>query len=372
MKQPIRILHIVSIMDPAGIETLLMSIYRNIDRSLIQFDFLTHSTQKGFFDDEIISLGGRIYSVVNPFSVKGIVQYQKELSTFFKAHSEYSIVHSHMNSYSGMILKVAKKHGLKVRIAHSHTSYHSSFIKRQLVYISRILGKNTNTHFFACSKDAAKWSFGKDADHAIIFNNAIDTSRFKFSSQIRLEYRKQLDLKNKYVIGNIGRFVEKKNHSFLIETFHKVHSIKNNAVLLLMGDGPLLKNMQQKVKELGLDDSVFFLGNRDDIENLLCAMDIFVFPSIHEGLGIVAIEAQASGLNCLVSDAVPKEVNITPLLEYAALEKGTDYWASQILDCQISKNRDDAYIEVKKQGYDIKENTEWLKKFYFNCIKKSQ
>ena len=355
-------------MDPAGIETLLMSIYRNIDRLLIQFDFLTHSTQKGFFDDEIISLGGKIYSVVNPFSIKGIVQYQKKLSTFFKEHSEYSIVHSHMNSYSGMILKVAKKYGLKVRIAHSHTSYHSSFIKRQLVYISKILGKNTNTHSFACSKDAAKWSFGKEADHAIIFNNAIDTSRFKFSSKIRSEYRKQLNLEDKYIIGNIGRFVEKKNHGFLIDTFQKVHATKDNAVLLLMGDGPLLKEMQEKVKELELDDSVLFLGNRDDIEHLLCTMDIFVFPSIHEGLGIVAIEAQASGLNCLVSNTVPQEVKITPLLNYIPLEKGTDYWASQILNCPIYTNRDDAYLEVKKQGYDIKENTEWLKKFYFKCI----
>ncbi|MEA3323455.1 MAG: glycosyltransferase, partial [Patescibacteria group bacterium] len=251
-EQPIRILHIVGIMDQGGIETLLMNLYRNIDRSVIQFDFLTHSTQKGFFDDEIMSLGGKIYSVVNPFSITGALKYQKALSDFFTEHPEYTIVHSHMNTFSGIILNIAKKSGVKKRIAHSHATDIENPIKRQIGHISKILGQNSITHFFACSKAAAKWSFGKQVAKTMIFKNAIDLSQYRFSNKIRSEYRKQLNLEDKYVIGHVGRFTEIKNHSFLIDIFSKLHATRNNTTLLLIGDGPLLKDIKHKVKELGL------------------------------------------------------------------------------------------------------------------------
>ncbi len=364
MKQPIRILHIVGVMDQGGIETLLMNLYRNIDRSVIQFDFLTHSRKKGFFDDEIVSLGGKIYSVINPFNAKGIFLYNGMLSDFFKKHSKYNIVHSHMNTFSGIILSISKKHGVKTRIAHSHTTIAASRIKIPLSKMSRFFGQNSITHYLACSRDAAKWSFGRYADKALIFKNSIDLEKYRFSNDTRKAYRDKLDLKDKFVIGHVGRFNEIKNHRFLIDIHAKLVKKKKDAVLLLVGDGPLLSNMRKKAHELGVADSIIFLGNRDDVEKLLCAMDLFVFPSTNEGLGIVAIEAQTSGLNCLVSDALPSEVKVTELLEYIHLDKGVDYWSSRIQKYQIQEERNKAYLKVKKQGYDIKENAEWLKDFY--------
>lgn len=372
MKQPIRILHIVGVMDQGGIETLLMNLYRNIDRSVIQFDFLAHSTKKGFFDDEIRSLGGKIYSVVNPLNLKGIFKYNKMLTHFFTEHPEFTIVHSHMNTFSGIILSIAKKSGVKIRIAHSHTTIAASSIKTPLWKFSRLFGHNAITHYFACSADAAKWSFGKHADKAVIFKNAIDLEKYRFSKNTRESYRDKLNLSGKYVIGHVGRFNQIKNHSFLIDIFAKLKEKKENAILLLAGDGPLMSEMQKKANALGFDDSVIFLGNRDDVEKILCAMDIFVFPSTNEGLGIVAIEAQTSGLNCLVSDALPPEVKVTELLEYAVLGNGADDWASRIQECQIPEDRDETYLEVKKQGYDIKESAEWLKDFYIRCQKEGK
>lgn len=372
MKEPIRILQVVGVMDQGGIETLLMNLYRNIDRSMIQFDFLTHSSKKGFFDDEIKSLDGKIYSVVNPLSARGVFQYNKVLTHFFTEHPEYTIVHSHMNTFSGIILSIAKKTGVKTRIAHSHTTIAASSIKTPLWKFSRLFGHNAITHYFACSRDAAKWSFGKHSDKAVIFKNAIDLEKYQFSKNTREISRNELDLKDKYVVGHVGRFNEIKNHSFLIDIHVKLLKKKKNAVLLLVGDGPLLPDMRKKANDLDVADSILFLGNRDDVEKLLCAMDIFVFPSTNEGLGIVAIEAQASGLPCFVSDILPDEVKVTQLLEYVPLEKCADTWASRIQTCHLPENRAEAYLEVKEQGYDIKESAEWLKYFYINCEKENK
>jgi len=366
MQHPIRVLHIVGRMDQGGIETLLMNLYRNIDRSVIQFDFLTHSSQKGFFDKEITSLGGRLYSIVSPFSGRGVFLYRRELSSFFKEHPEYTIIHSHMNTFSGIILSIAKKAGVKTRIAHSHTTIAASSFKTPFWKLSRMFGQDAVSHFFSCSQDASSWSFGRYADKAVIFKNAIDLDIYRFSNETRQIYRNELELQEKYVVGHVGRFNEIKNHTFLIDVFTKLLQKKENAVLLLAGDGPLLSEMQKKVQTLGIADAVMFLGNRDDVAKLLCAIDIFVFPSTNEGLGIVTIEAQASGLPCLVSDALPLEVKVTEKVAYIPLGKGPEYWASSIASCPIRVDRSKAYLEVKEAGYDIEESAKWLMDFYMN------
>ena len=184
--------------------------------------------------------------------------------------------------------------------------------------------------------------FWKHPDKAVIFKNAIDLEKYRFSNATRKRYRNELDLENKYVIGHVGRFNQIKNHSFLIDVYAKLQKRRKDAVLLLVGDGPLLSNMQKKANELGIADTVMFLGNGDDVENLLCAMDIFIFPSTNEGLGIVAIESQASGLPCLVSDTLPYEAKVTDLLEYIPLKNGADYWASRIQENQVLENRDES------------------------------
>jgi len=373
MKKAIRILHIVGVMDQGGVETLLMNIYRNIDKSMIQFDFLTHSTQKGFFDDEIKLLGGKIYSVISPFSLKGIFQYKKQLTCFFTKHPEHTIVHSHMNTFSGMILNIIKSPKIKTRIAHSHTTLAANKIKTPLSILAKFFGQNAITHYFSCSQDAAKWGFGKYSDQAIIFKNAIELEKYQFSEASRKQYRNKLNLKNKYVVGHVGRFNEIKNHNFLINIHENLIKKEKDARLLLVGDGPLLSTIKKKVQNRGLHDSVIFLGNREDVDKLLCAIDIFVFPSINEGLGIVAIEAQTSGLNCLVSDTLPSEVKVTPLLKYLSLDSGSDHWALHIQKYKkIKKERDKFYLKIKKQGYDIKEMSIWLQKFYLKCNKENE
>ena len=373
MKQPIiRVLHIVGIMNQGGIETLLMNLYRNIDRSIVQFDFLVHSNNEGYFNKEIISLGGKIYSIINPFSLKGMFQYNKELSSFFKKHTEYTIVHSHMNTFSGIILSVAKNAGVNIRIAHSHATGISNPIRRPMGIIAKHFGEDAITNSFACSRDAAKWNFNKTSEKTYIFKNTIDIEKYRFSKKTRMLYRNKLGLKNKHVVGHIGRFDKIKNHSFLIDIHAKLIKKQENTVLLLIGEGPLLTYIQKKVHDLNIDNSVIFLGNRNDVEKLLCAMDLFILPSINEGLGIVAIEAQTSGLPCFVSDALPPETKVSSLLNYLPLSKGTDYWASYIQEKITSRNRDNAYIEVKKQDYDIKKSAEWLKNFYISQNKESK
>ncbi len=219
MQAPLRVLHIVGIMDQGGIETFLMNLYRHIDRSVIQFDFLTHGSKKGFFDDEINSLGGRIYSVVNPFSLKGMFHYRKELLHFFREHPEYTIVHSHMNTFSGIILSIAKQADIPVRIAHSHASGISNPVRLPMGMAAREFGKSSITHFFACSKDAAKWNFRKNADNTTIFKNSICLEKYRFSKAARSAYRKQLGIENKYFLGHIGRFTKLKKHTFLIDIY---------------------------------------------------------------------------------------------------------------------------------------------------------
>jgi glycosyltransferase involved in cell wall biosynthesis len=368
MSTPIRILHIIGKMDQGGIECLLMNLYKNIDRKLIQFDFLTHSHQPGFFDKTICSLGGKIHEVINPFSFKGLFLYRVQLKKFFKVHPEYTIIHSHMNTFSGLILSIAKSTGAKYLIAHSHTTIAKNNIKTPLWKLSRLLGQKAITHRFACSNDAAVSIFGEDADQTKIFKNSINIEKYKFSQKNRQQYRHKLNLKGKFVLGHVGRFNKVKNHEFLLDILYHLLKNKPESVLLLLGDGPLLNQMQSKAKSLGIEKSVIFFGNRDDVHKVLSAMDIFVFPSIKEGLGIVAIEAQTSGLPCVVSSGLPNEVKLNDNLEFINLKNGPKYWSKHIKQLQPSTQRQGAFNSVIKQGYDIQDSTKWLTKFYLDCI----
>lgn len=367
MTKPIRILHIVGTMNQGGIECLLMSLYRAIDKNKVQFDFLTHSKQKAFFDDEIESLGGRIFNIINPFSLKGFVQYKAQINNFFTQQSEYKIVHSHMNTFSGIILNTIKKThpNICTRIAHSHTTCSEPLkIKTIMWRIARLLGQNSITHRFSCSKDAAYWSFSKFPDKSIIFNNAIDTVEYKFNKDTRNKYRAELNIDNNFILGHVGRFNAIKNHAFLLDVFAKTSQANSDAVLLLVGDGPLLSDMKLKANELGLKNKIIFLGNRTDVSQLLSAMDAFIFPSINEGLGIVAVEAQTSGLPCLVSDALPQEVKLTNNLHFLSLDESANFWANKINKITLAENREQKHLEISKQGYDINETSLWLTDFY--------
>ena len=364
MEQPVRILHVVSIMDAGGIETLLMNLYRKIDRSKIQFDFLVQHEQKGFYEDEIMALGGRIYRVRYVTKV-GPWKYMKTLTTFFKNHLEYSVVHSHLNTISGLILQSAQKAGVPVRIAHSHTSntkcgfaeslFKNYYCKRKIPRVA--------TNFFACSIDAGKWLFEDKitTTSLVIVKNGVDVDKFKYNEKIRLQMRKQLDLpENALVIGHVGRFHPLKNHDFLVDVFSELY----NAVLLLIGDGKLKGQIMKKVHNLGLDNVVQFLGIRSDVNKLMQAMDIFLFPSKYEGLGIVIIEAQVAGLPCFISDAIPVEANIKEdLITRKSLSQTAKEWASAILN-NLQYKRVQSIEAITRSGYKIEDTARMLQEFY--------
>ena len=356
---PIRILHIVTYMGRGGLETFLMNCFRHIDREKVQFDFLVHREFRADYDDEIEALGGRIYRLprLNPFSPA----YHKALMDFFGHHPEYKIVHSHLDCMSAIPLAAAKKCGVPVRIAHSHNSNQDKNLKYILkrYYMTKIPG--VATHFFACSKMAGDFMF--PGQNVFLVNNGIETERFAFDPCIRKEVRIELDLADRLVIGHVGRFMPQKNHTFLIDIFEQVYEQNRNARLLLVGEGPLEEQIRQKVASRGLTDAVIFLGVRADVHRILQAMDVFVLPSLYEGLGIAAVEAQASGAWCVLSDCVPEVCKMTENVEFVSLSKSAEGWADIILKGN-PKCRTGHQKELTAAGYDISTTARWLQEFY--------
>lgn len=363
----IRILHVVPNMQAGGLETMIMSWYRNIDRSKLQFDFLAHYQGEYFYDDEIAQLGGKIYHL----SVRddnNFVKYLKDLDSFFSLHKEYKIVHGHMESLGQFYFKAAKKHGVPVRIAHSHNSATEPTLKGMLKGILAKRFPVYATHYFACSGMAGRFMFGK-RDYKVI-KNAIELEKFKYSESVRREMRRDFGVENKFVIGHIGRFCTQKNHKFLIDVFEQVRKRKENAVLLLVGKGELLENVKDYVNEKKLTDYVFFGGVRNDVNKLYKAMDVFVFPSLFEGLGIVAIEAQESSLMTVCSDVVPEEANVTQYFKALSLNNPVSEWAEQICKYDNGYEKVDVTEKIRDAGYDIKNSSSKLQQFYLEVAAK--
>jgi glycosyltransferase involved in cell wall biosynthesis len=366
----IRILHVVSKMDRGGLETLIMNIYRNINREKIQFDFLTHREGIGSYDSEIIKLGGKIYSIPYVNDV-GPIRYPKQLYKFFIEHNNYKIVHSHMNCVSGIILREAKRAGIKVCIAHSHSTgntkgrYLSNTYKR---YAQLFINKNSDFKF-ACSEDAGKWLFKDKYQNVNLINNGIDINEFKYNKYIRTSIRKELAVdEDTFVIGHVGRFVPVKNHTFIIDIFNNVLQKRANSRLILVGTGPLQNKIIEKVKKLEIENKVIFLGERSDVNRLLQGFDLMLFPSLYEGLPMALVEAQASGLNCVISDRITCKVDIgCNLMKYLSLDDGSKVWSKFILriDCNM-RNNININSHLNMIGYNIKETAKNMEEFYIN------
>lgn len=364
--KPLRVLHIVTKMNANGLETLIMNIYRNIDRNKVQFDFLVHREDEGFYDNEILKLGGKIFSVpsINPFHHK---KYIRALDAFFKEYKEYKIVHSHLNTYSMWPLRAAKKAGIPIRISHSHISNVPLDYKSLFRFYTKSKLLNFTTHNFACSSLAGEWLFGKNEEFKVI-NNSIDSEKYTFDEKSRIRMRKELNVEGNFVIGHIGRFNKQKNHSFILKVFQRVLIEKPNSILVLVGEGDLKPTIMKKSQELGIYNNIIFTGVRKDIPQLLHAMDLFLFPSIYEGLGIVAVEAQAAGLPTIVSEEIPKEAFLTNLIQKVDLNTSVDTWADKILEFSYGYDRKDTSQEIMANDYDIKSTADWLEKFYLNVV----
>lgn len=357
----IRILQVVNDMHRAGLETMLMNYYRNIDRTKIQFDFLTHRPNKSDYDDEIISLGGKVYYAPRLYP-QNYPKYFKWMKKFFAEHSEYKIIHSHIDTMSYLPLKAAKKAGVPVRIAHSHnTSIDKNFkYPLKMYFRSRINGVVTDR--LACGREAGEFLF-KNKSFKVI-PNAVDADIFLYDAHLREKKRRELGLENNLVVGHVGRLSYQKNHKFLIQIFDALIKKEPAAKLVLVGVGEKEQEIREQVKSLGLDESVIFLGNRSDVNELYQAMDVFVLPSLFEGIPVVGVEAQFSDLPCLFSDKTPDEVKFNVRTKFIGLDKAPEFWANEILAAGSGIPRSCDRKDIVNSNYDIKVAHAILEEYY--------
>lgn len=364
----IRVLHVIGSMNRGGIETFLMNIYRNIDRDKVQFDFAVHTQKKCAYDDEIINLGGRIFRITP--RGKNIFKHNRDWNSLFKRNPEIQIVHQHMSSLTYINgLKFAQKNKVKNCIVHAHSTKSGGKLHYFMHLVNSKKIHKYVTDYFACSSKASAWLYGKtrlDSKNAKIVNNAIDVQKFLFNDDKRKNIRKELRVEESFVIGHVGRLVHPKNHLFLIDIFEKVCDRIKNAELILVGQGPLEQAILNYINEKGLSNKVKLLGDRSDVNNIMQAMDVFVFPSLYEGLGIALIEAQTSGLECFAStEGIPREAKVTNLLKFISLENSADEWANNIV--KVSQQKNSRHINpclIRDTGYEIKQEAASLQKYY--------
>lgn len=359
----LRILQVYPQINNAGTERVIFNLYENIDRTKVQFDFLVEIP--GELDEKIFKMGGKIFYLKE----KSKRKYYKKLLEFFKSHSEYTIVHTHTHARMGVVLKAAKKVGVPCRVAHSHNARNDlPQIARFFKGITSIsIEKNAN-YFFACSENAGKWLFPHRIRECKVIYNGIQLKNYLFNRETRTALRKEMGIEeNEFVMIHVGRFVRQKNHEFLLEILEKYN--KENAKnwkMLLVGVGPLQDKIKLGAQEKGLQKHIIFLNNRMDVNKLLSVADVFVFPSLHEGLGIVVIEAQASGLPCIVSDAVPKEADLDMELLYTlTLHNEQQEWVKCIFDQKVNlEKRDEKREKILCSKYAIGKIAMQMQEFY--------
>ena len=365
--EPIKIFQLVGSYKGGGVEAVVMNFYRNIDRNKIQFTFVCDEDSTDIPYEEIEKLGGKII-IVPPYSKP--FKYHSALKKALK-EDDYKIIHSHISTMSVFSLFAAKCAGVPVRIAHSHSTTNKKEKKKNLMkQVLRPFSKVFATDYMCCSELAGRWLFGNkeyDKGNVYLLNNAIDLDKFKYNESLRKKKRKELGIKDDtLVIGHIGRFVAQKNHDFLIDIFNEIHKKNNNSILLLAGQGPLMEDIKNKVKELNLDGSIKFLGQRNDANELYQAFDVFLLPSLYEGLPVVGVEAQASGLLCYLSDDMTKETKVLDITKFMSLNNTPEEWANNILDDVKKYKRIDTSKEMTAKNFNIKEEAKKLEEYYLN------
>lgn len=347
-----------------GIGNNVINYFKHIDKSDLQMEFIVQNQPQEWMAKEIINNNSNYYVLKD--RKKNIPKYIMELTKIIK-QNKYDIVHVHGSSCLLFIdLFAAKLANVKVRIAHSrNTSCNHMFLHKLL----RPLFNKVVTHCFACGQDAGKWLF-KNRDFKVI-NNGKEIDKFLYDEKIRNEYRSKLNIEDKIVVGHIGRFNNQKNHEFLIDIFSKLVMLNEKYVLLLIGQGPLLDDIKEKVKKLNIQNNVIFMGETNEVSQLLQAMDLFVFPSKHEGLPNVLLEAQLAGLPIYASDAITDEVNVCGLVQFLSLEDSQEIWIAKIAEYkEFDRIVKREIIKEKfiQAGFDIKENAKQLKKIYCDYL----
>lgn len=375
MKEPVRILHVFGAMNCGGAETLIMNVYRKIDKKKIQFDFAVNTDSPGYYDNEIKALGGRIFC--HPSPKNNIIKYVQSFTNTLKFNGPFNVVHSHVHNFSAIPLLVAKFNKIPVRVAHSHSTLKSSNgIGRKFYYfIGKKIINLCSTNLLSCSSDAAIALFGKeilkDVKHQVLLNG-INLEPFENISNNEVENFKCKILgieKKSTVFGHIGSFNYPKNHKFLIGIYMDILKSNPNSHLLLIGDGPLKNEIEELTKSMRIYKQVHFLGLRDDIPQLLSLMDVFIFPSLYEGLGIALIEAQAAGIPCIVSDNIPNEANINSgYFQSLSLNDPYSQWLMKINEALLNNEKKispkERFELIKQKGFSIDSTTTSLEMIY--------
>ncbi len=370
MKYKIKVLYIVSdlLKGMGGIQNFVMSVYNNINRNNIQIDFVIHVDKGNSFVSYIESFGSKVY-MAPKVKEEGIFKYVLWWNNFFKQHQEYKIVHGHMKAYMSIYLFIAKIHK-RITIAHSHSVCPKIYLSKLIMEKIMLFPLRYIANYcFACSLEAGKYLFGKNIVKKSKFffvPNANNVKAFVYDVNKRNFIRKQLNLSNQFVLGDVGRFHKNKNYSFLLKIFAEVYKKEHSSRLLLLGDGPLKDQLIEEAKKLGIEKYVVFQGIVSNPEDYYQAMDIFVFPSLYEGLGMVLTEAQISGLQCVFSANLPKEVDLeVGLCHRISLEQTANIWAEEILKYKKA-HRISHDKEAKNKGFDIVELAKKLENFYMN------
>ena len=347
-----------------------MNYYRNINRDLVQFDFLYFmDSGDGYktYQEEIETLGGRVFYIPN---FKRFISFNRKLGDLLKAHPEYKTVHIHDPFLVRFIYRTLRKNGINHIIVHSHaTKWSDRFlngIRNRLICVNL---QHYIDYPFACSYAAGRFLYGNNTEFTVI-NNAIDIERYRFNSNCRIKIRNEIKLNDKIVFGHVGNFNNQKNHVFLIDVFCDIKRLCPEAVLILIGDGPLREKINEKVENLGISDSVFFLGKRTDVERYYSAMDCFILPSLYEGLPMVGVEAQCNGLPILLSDTITKEIGLGTF-DFMSLKESPEEWAKHAVELvrKAVKDRCSAALVIENNGFSIKNESNKLLKCYLDMNK---
>lgn len=366
-----RVLNLITSLDRGGAETMIMNYYRNLDRDDIQFDFLVNREVRGAYEDEIESLGGRIYRM-GPMYPLQFGKYKQDFRTFLREHPEYRIIHSHLEERSYFPLRIAKEENIPVRISHAHNEYRGFNAKMIFREYFRHQLPPYPTHKFACSAEAGRWLYGETAmnDGSVsIIHNAIDGAAYAPDATMRITMRNQMGIDaNAFVLGNIGRMVAQKNQKFLLEIFAALHGMTENTKLIVMGEGELHPELMKHANDLGIDKDVIFTGSVPNVPDYLQAIDVFVLPSLFEGLPLSLIEAQAAGIPSLASDTISRSADLSGHVQYLPLETGAEQWAKNALSMK-GQCRFNGMPYLRSHGYDITSEAAKLQEFYLHAAR---
>ncbi|MBQ6217596.1 MAG: glycosyltransferase [Erysipelotrichaceae bacterium] len=365
MSEPVKVLEMIASLNYGGSQAMIVNLCKAMDKNKVQCDFIVDHPELMGMKDIVESLGSKIY-IMPTFKGTNLKEVKDAWDSFFTEHPEYQILHSHSRSYASIYLPIAKKHGLKT-IIHSHNTSNGKGLTAMVKNLLQYPLRNRADYFIGCSKEAGEWLFGEKVvkgDRFYVLNNAIDTDRFTYDESVRNKYRKLFHLKDEKVFIQVGRMSEQKNYLFTLDVFSEYLKNDPDARLFLVGNGELRDQIDSKISELGLQNNVTVLEYRNDVNCLLQMADVFLMPSLFEGLSVAAVEAQASGIKCLLSDQCDRNVNITGLCEFLPLKKET--WVNRMnedVSLRLYTKED-----IIKAGFDVDTTAKWLESFYRSII----